>query len=224
MAHGAYPEVTRLNPDFVAGQTRLKVTLRIVLNGIPSPPESYLEAMEAVFPSLSRHSCCGENSLRDSFFKRGRRRACAVEDADHGVDVAHLAEHLMIDIQHFVGRMKICSGVTCAYHEPRNMYDIFVECPEEKVGLLSASMASGLVNDLLTGRDPGNGQRCLMEAARMARDRAGHPIRAFTRDLERAWGSQALSDAFDYLCIQGFLTESESTLNFSGDASLSYTR
>lgn len=206
----------------MAGRTRLKVTLRITgVNGSP-PPESWLQDLETAFPSLSRHRCCGENSLRDSFFRRGHRRACAVEDHDPGVDVAHLTEHLMIDIQHFVGRMTICSGVTCAYREPRNMYDIFVECPEEKVGLLSASVATGLVNNLLSGREPGDGHRCLMEAARRARDHAGEPLARHSRDLESAWGSRAFAEATDYLRVQGFLSEHASTLNFSGQPLLAY--
>jgi hypothetical protein len=222
VSHGAFPEISRLNPEFVAGRTRLKVTLRIPGGNGSPPPESWLSPLEAAFPSLSRHRCCGENSLRDSFFLRGRRRSCAVEEPDPGVDLAHLAEHLMIDIQHFVGRMSICSGVTCAYREPRDMYDIFVECPEEKVGLLSASIATGLINDLLSGRKPEGGPRCLLEAARLARDKAGQPVSRHCRDLEMAWGSKAVIEAIDYLRLQGFLTEGETTVNFSGEPMLAY--
>lgn len=222
LSHGPYPEVSRLNPDFVTGVSRLKITLKLGPHGHPPAADGYLASLETLFPSLSRHRCCGDNSLRESLFLGGRRESCAVEDHDPGVDVAHLAEHLIIDMQHFVGRMRICSGVTCAYREPRNMYDIFVECPEEKVGSLSASVALGIVNDLLEGRPPPDNTRCLMEAARVARDRTGDPVRYFVQDLERQWGASATAEALDYLVLQGYLTELQATLNFSGEPILFY--
>jgi hypothetical protein len=222
VAHGPYPEVSRLNPEFITGIPRLKLTLRIDINGAPPQAEACLGALEAQFPSLARHRCCGDNSLRETFFSRGRRQSCSVQEADPGVDVAHLAEHLIIDIQHFVGRMKICSGVTCAYREPRNMFDIFVECPEEKVGRLGAAVASELVNDLLRGRPPRENSRCLMETARAARDNAGLPLSSFAAGLEMQWGSSAVAEAADDLRVQGFLTEREVTLNFSGVPIVSY--
>ena len=219
---GLFPEVSKLNPDFVPGLPRLKVTLSVDLPGGTPHAESLLAALEADFPTLARHRCCGESSLRDSFFRRGRRASCGVESNDPGVDVAHLVEHLIIDLQHFIGRMRICSGVTCAYRAPRNMYDIFVECPEEKVGLLSASIASGIVSDLIEGRATDGSYRCLVEAARTARDRAGQPLGAWAREIESAWGSEALSDACDYLKLQGYLTEREASVNFSGTPILIY--
>ena len=96
------------------------------------------------------------------------------------------------------------------------MYDIFVECPEEKVGLLCSSIASGILSDLIEGRAADGSYRCLVEAARMARDRAGQPLGAWAREIESAWGSDALSDACDYLKLQGYLTEREASVNFSG--------
>lgn len=163
--------------------------------------------MEAAFPTLADHRCCGANSLRESLFGGGRRRGCSVTDRDPGVDAAHLLEHLIIDIQHYVGRMRICSGVTCAYHDPPDRYDIFVECPEEKVGLLSASIAVGVLVDLMTGQDVNPHYRRIMETARRARDLAGSDVRSLAEDPAARPGAEKISEAIDYLRLQGFLIE-----------------
>ncbi|HXI02601.1 MAG TPA: hypothetical protein VNI57_05435 [Candidatus Saccharimonadales bacterium] len=163
--------------------------------------------MEAAFPTLAEHRCCGANSLRESLFGGRRRRGCSVTVPDPGVDAAHLLEHLIIDIQHYVGRMRICSGVTCAYHDPPDRYDIFVECPEEKVGLLSASIAVGVLVDLMAGQGVNPHYRRIMETARRARDLAGTDMRSLSEEYEAGRGAERISEAIDYLRLQGFLTE-----------------
>lgn len=220
-ALGAFPEISRLNPEFVPARLRLKLTLRIDACGVPATGALFA-ALEASFPTMARHRCCGSGSLRSRVSEGAAPQEGAGSDPDPGVDVAHLVEHLVIDIQHFVGRMTICSGVTCAYRSPPDRYDIFVESPEEKVGLLAASVAVGVSEDLLAGRGVDPHYRCVVETARCARDGAGRPLRSLVAPLERVWGGVAVSQAIDYLRIQGFLAEHEASARAGVEPDLVY--
>jgi hypothetical protein len=219
--YGGFPEVRRLNPEFIPGMRRLKLTIRIPAGDNLPSAETLFGILQKPFPSLGRHRCCGANSIGETFFTRGQRQGCSIQEWDPGVDLAHLLEHLIIDIQHFIARMKICSGVTCAYREPRDMYDIFVECPDEKVGLLSASIAVGLVSDLLAMGPADPHYRCIMEVSRHGRDNAGRSILHRLDPLETKWGAEAVSEAVDYLKLQGFLTEGPAAVS-GGEAMLAY--
>ncbi len=222
IAHGEYPHVVSLNRDFRQGTKKLKLTLRIAdPRGLPRARD-LMETLGEFLPSLSYHRCCGSNSLQETFFERGRRLRCAVEGVDEGVDIAHLIEHVIIDVQHYVGRMRICSGVTCAYADPNDRYDVFVESPEESVGRASAVLALNLVGDLLEGFRPDSRYLCVMGLARLARDHAGSPLHAQIEPLETAWGREPVAEAMEFLKGQGFLRECPASINFSGEPLLAY--
>jgi len=219
--HGAFAQVTALNPGFRPGIGRLKLTLDIPeTNGRRAA--GFVEALAGFLPTLSFHRCCGRNSVKETFFEREKRLGCAMEESDPGVDLAHLVEHVLIDVQHFIGRMKICSAVTCAYRHPRDRYDIFVECPEEAVGRLSAGIAADLVSDLLDGRRPDPRYLCLIHVARSARDHAGWPVHSRLASLEAAWGRRTVAEAVGSLVRRGFLTDSPVSFNFSSRPLLAY--
>src|SRR5437867_3603864 len=95
MICGEFPRVTPLNPAFIPGLPLLKLGLKIG----PDPPcggaTAYIEALSGFLPSLSFHRCCGNNSVKESFFQRHLRRERAMEEHDDGVDLAHLVEHLL---------------------------------------------------------------------------------------------------------------------------------
>jgi hypothetical protein len=222
IAHGEYPHVVSLNRDFREGTKKLKLTLRITDPRELPRARDLMETLGEFLPSLSYHRCCGSNSLEETFFERGRRRRCAVEGADEGVDIAHLIEHVIIDVQHFVGRMRICSGVTCAYADPHDCYDVFVESPEESVGRASAVLALNLVGDLLDGFRPDPRYLCVMGLARLARDHAGSPIHVQLESFEATWGAEPVAEAMEFLQGQGFLKECPASINFSGRPLLAY--
>jgi hypothetical protein len=223
VAYGSFPRISALNPEFRDGVPRLKVTLRISdpEGGTPDPRQ-LLAVLREFLPSLGSHRCCGANSLDETFFEAGRRRHCAVEEKDDTVDIAHLIEHVIIDVQHFVGRMRVCSGVTCAYADPRDRYDVFVEAPEEAVGRACAQIAVCLMGEMIAGFRPDPRYLCVLELARLARDYAGQPIRDRTAALAAKWGPGALSDATEFLRSQGYLREIPSAFNFTGNALLGY--
>jgi hypothetical protein len=220
--YGKFERISSLNPDFQEGRDRIKITLRIPEAAHLPPPLQLVETLAGFLPSLSSHRCCGENSLQQTFFERGERQRCAMKEKDPGVDMAHLVEHVLIDVQHFIARMRICSGVTCAYSSPLDLYDIFVESPEEAVGRVSALLAISLVADLLEGFRPDPRYLCVMGLARLARDNAGAPVALRSRPLLEAWGREQVEQGISYLHELGFLSECPSAFNFSGRPLLTY--
>lgn len=65
-------------------------------------------------------------------------------------DVAHLVEHLIIDLQHSVAGVRICSGITCCYQDLMDRYDIFVESPNKRTGQFAAFLAVEVLSRFLT--------------------------------------------------------------------------
>ena len=222
MICGEFPRVTPLNPAFIPGLPLLKLGLKIG----PDPPcggaTAYIEALSGFLPSLSFHRCCGNNSVKESFFQRHLRRERAMEEHDDAVDLAHLVEHVMIDIQHFIARMRVCSGVTCARNSPRDRFDVFVECQEEIVARAAAGIALDLVEDLLDGLRPDPRYLCLIQLAQLAHDHPGQPVNPRLRALETTWGRRLVREAVVGLRRRGFLSEIPVAFNFSGGALIGF--
>jgi len=218
IAFGAFPGITALNPRFQAGLDRIKATIEIPAGSLEGRPRASAIAVLLVgfLPSLSFHRCCGGHPLEEGFFQDGIRGRCSAQEDDPGVDIAHLIEHVTIDVQHFIGRMRLCSGITCAWTSPRDRYDIFVESAEETTGRTSLGLAVDLVSELVVGRPPDPRWLRLMRVARLARDHAGSPVALRTVPLEKKWGRAAVSEAIDELRRRGFLREIPASVNFSG--------
>ncbi|MBI3450717.1 MAG: hypothetical protein HY049_17610 [Acidobacteria bacterium] len=219
---GDFPQITPLNASFLPGARRLKLSL--VIDGVDAEAATadLVESLTGFLPSLSRHRCCGGNSVRETFAGRDRRRGCAVDDRDPGVDLAHLVEHVWIDVQHYIARMERCSGVTCAWIEPPNRYDVFVECPDETVGRTCAGLALDLVEDLLAGRRPNPRYLCVIHVARLAHEHTGRALNPRLRPLVETWGRRNTLDAVEALWERGFLREMPVAFNFSGGALLAF--
>ena len=56
---GEFPEITRLNPRFVPGLERLKLTLDVVIepDGGARRPAALVTPLEDLLPGLARHLC-----------------------------------------------------------------------------------------------------------------------------------------------------------------------
>jgi len=214
--YGEFPQITSLNSGFLPGARRLMISVTIHDGLVAGSTAGLVEALTGFLPSLSFHRCCGGNSVRETFFDRDRRRHCAVREADDGVDLAHLVEHVMIDILHFIARLDVCSGVTCARTSPRDQYDIFVECPDERIGRVCAGIAIDIVEDLLDGLRPDPRYLCLIQVARVARDHAGWPVEPRLGSLLATWGRRLVDEAVVALQRRGFLREIAVSFNFSG--------
>ena len=217
LSFGLFPEITALNDRFLPRQRRLKLTLDVNLDARAEgrTPASFMEGLDRICPSLSRHLCCGDNRIQETFFRAGRRPSCAMREADDAVDIAHLLEHLVIDFQHFIADMRVCSGVTCCHRSPVHRCDVFIESPDERVSRLSVTLACNLMNGLLTGApaDP--------SCARIVR-LARHVYRSPGAALTPCSAKAALDGDEQYLSVLlsltelGFIREVETSMNFSG--------
>lgn len=148
--YAMFQEINHLNKNFIPGMNKMRLTIDTI-----SPEHNYQRAYPAIvkqfvqlFPRLKKHSCCyskiGQNDFNndDLDFKINAENCI--------LDIIHIVEHVIIDLQCSLTNMKICSGITCNYKQPRNRYDIFVECVDQKIGLNAALTAIEMVQRIIT--------------------------------------------------------------------------
>jgi len=142
---GEFPQVDHLNPKFIQGSTRLKATLEISTNGLGKGElRNHIRELTQIFPRFIKHRCDNEHGLSTSFQPKP-----GLKQVDKATDVAHLIEHMVIDLQCSLSQMRSCSGITCAYWNPGNRYDLFVECADPKVGIFALRFAKEIVEGIL---------------------------------------------------------------------------
>jgi len=214
---GAFEQITPLNDRFIEGRDRLRLTLDVKLDGCapPAPPATAARSLRAMFPSLRRHLCCGDNAFQRTFFQDGARPECDVREADETVDIAHLLEHLVIEFQHSIALMKVCSGVTCGYETPRNRYDVFVESPGRSVSLLSVGLALQLVDDLLAGAGPDPVYPTVVGLARHLHAAPWTLVTARSAALAIPTGRAGAEGALELLADLGHIEVVEPSINYS---------
>jgi hypothetical protein len=151
IGYGKFPEVDLFNPKFVPGSNRLRVTLEMDGWESPHPSVAFLiDKLVVLFPTLKEHKCNWEYlSMKDSAAHETKLQS-GIQEFGGYEDIAHLVEHLVIDLQHSVAGMKLCSGVTCCYQDLLDRYDIFVESPDRRTGQFAAFLAVEALGRFLT--------------------------------------------------------------------------
>jgi hypothetical protein len=151
LSYGEFSEVSGLNPRFKPGSKKLKVVLDV------SAPKtevgnadlaSFFVKLVKLLPSLERHQC-GEHLFEDI---RSGSLTRDQQQSDHTTNIAHMMEHVIIDLQSNITSMNSCSGITCGYKEPAFRFDLFVECKDKKVGMFSAFFAAEVLRRLVTDK------------------------------------------------------------------------
>jgi hypothetical protein len=138
---GRHAAARTLNPSF-ASDSRL-VRVRVDIAAGPRPAQAFRRASAALLracPSLARHRCAGNSG------------AGFLDGSGNGQDdLAHLLEHVVIDLEARLSSLEQISGVTCGHVAPSSRYDIFVECdgrrPTEFVVRLAAWALGQSAND-----------------------------------------------------------------------------
>lgn len=151
ISYGEFKEISDLNPRFRAGSRKVKIVLDVHVPEVEAGQADLLSVfagLNYLLPSLERHQC-GEHLFDD--LKSGKKSDFG-EQLEIMTDVAHLMEHVIIDLQSKITGMNTCSGITCGYKEPQNRFDLFVECKDKRVGVLSAFFAADLLKRLLSGK------------------------------------------------------------------------
>ena len=152
ISYGEFPEILGLNPRFKPGGKKVKVVLDVQFPKTEKDNtdiSSILMKLIQLLPSLERHQC-GEHLFEH--LKSGKTGSVA-QHLDKITDIAHMMEHVIIDLQSKITRMDSCSGITCGYKNPDSRFDLFVECKDKKVGTFSAFFAADLLKRLLAKRN-----------------------------------------------------------------------
>ena len=140
-----------MNPRFRPGSQKVKMVLDIQLTTVSGDTGLSLILLKLMqlLPTLEKHQC-GEH-LFDCL--KSDTKDHPLSHPDKVTDIAHLIEHVIIDLQAKVTGMDSCSGITCGYKNPDSRFDLFVECKDKKVGLFSAFFAVDLFGNLLTRKN-----------------------------------------------------------------------
>lgn len=149
--YGKFSEVDLFNPKFRSGSDRLRVILE--MDGWESSHPSVallIDKLLVLFPTLKEHNCNWEYLSMDGSSSRETELKSGIQEFGGYEDIAHLIEHLIIDLQHRVAGMSLCSGVTCCYQDLVKRYDIFVESPDERTGQFAAFLAVEVLSRFLT--------------------------------------------------------------------------
>lgn len=172
ISYGEFPEISELNPRFKLGSQKVKVVLDIMLPEKGRSMDIFLfySKLMKLLPTLEKHQC-GEHLLED--LKSGKKThhsetgagAC-LSQTDKITDIAHLMEHVIIDVQSKVTGMDSCSGITCGYKIPDYRFDMFVESKDKKVGVFSVFFAAELFKQLVRNKNISRRYSNLIEMAR----------------------------------------------------------
>ncbi len=149
VSYGEFAEICGLNRRFKPGGKKLKVVLDVLVPKNRSRVDfsSIYRKLLKLLPTLEKHKC-GENLFQDL----NNHEITPSEKAEEITHIAHLIEHMIIDLQSNITQMDSCSGITCGYKKPEYRFDLFVECRDEKVGRFSAFFAVDLMIRLLLGK------------------------------------------------------------------------
>jgi hypothetical protein len=165
LSYGEFPEICGLNPRFRPGSEKVKIVLDIQVPEVGKDETDFPSVfgrLARLLPSLERHQC-GEHLFEDL---KSSSKAPVAKRADKVTNIAHMMEHVIIDLQSNITGMDSCSGITCGYRDPSFRFDLFVECKDQKVGTFSAFFAADLLRRLVTGRGLSRRHHALIDLAK----------------------------------------------------------
>jgi len=155
---GFFPEASGLHAGFVPGVMRVRLTLDLGSHFRGRPPlhSEGREALLELCPRLPDHECGAGDEFRQLVEGAGADGDApgAAGDGEErdGLSVAHLIEHVAIEMIVGVSGIPRCSGVTCAHRDRLDRFDIFLESVDPLVGRAVAVLAAAVVRDLCLGR------------------------------------------------------------------------
>lgn len=214
MAFGTFVEIEPLNPVFRAQQLKMRVTVDTERR--PRLPESeVLSELAGAFPGLTRHQCraaAGEGAVASA----GTRILLIKGDAS--ANQAHVFEHLILEI---IGALddkaSKLSGVTCAYTDPPERNDVFVECHDPDDAALAAWIAAEIMNGILAGEPAAPLYPDVLHCARLMHD---EPAQAWTPRklaIRLHIPTRRAAAALGVLSHARLVQAEEFAMNFSGE-------
>ena len=220
--YGPHEEATPLNPGFSEGLWRLKLTIEIgeeLSSEFRKRLPQVIGRLAVLFPALPGHKCCGSSTLIETLLSLEGQSQCGAQDRGAAADVAHVFEHVLIDTISSLSDMRRCSGITCGHREPEHRFDIFVECPGERLGNFASSLALLIVPELPV---PGGNYGVYARAFSLARFITRKKLKVLTPSAvaqEVNWTKGEFEDTLELLSELGFVARRQFAMNFSGTRS-----
>ena len=174
MSFGTFAEIEPLNPAFHARQPKMRVT--VDTERVPRLAEAaVLSELVGAFPGLARHQC--RASAGDGASPAGSTRILLIP-GDSATNQAHVFEHVTLELLGAIdAAASKLSGVTCAYTDPPERNDVFVECRDPDEAALAAWIAAEVMNGVLAGEPAKPLYPDVLHCARLMHD---EPTRAWT--------------------------------------------
>ena len=174
MAFGTFVEIEPLNPAFHARQQKLRVT--VDTERVPRLAETaVVSELVGAFPGLARHQC--RAGAGDGGVPAVGTRILLIP-GDSSANQAHVFEHVTLELLGAIDKSSSrLSGVTCAYTDPPERNDVFVECHEADDAALAAWIAAEVMNGVLAGEPAKPLYPDVLHCARLMHD---EPTRAWT--------------------------------------------
>ncbi len=154
--YGTFKEVNPLNPAFSTDKKKLRAIISL---------DPALKVWEENIPNvmISAYDLiqdCSEQ-ICSSFI--GFHTGANLKDISQ---IPLIIEHLMLGIISDVGKNELCNGLTCSSKENANLYNIFIECDDPRLGEFALVTAKNLVEDILTHGDRSPLWNFLLDSAR----------------------------------------------------------
>jgi len=152
ISFGKFPEISYLNPRFKPKSLKLKVVLDVFFpqgKKRVNFRQIYVK-LKKILPTLDKHKCC-VGFLSGSFGYQ-QESEVPIQQVGGVTDIAHLIEHMIIDLESSISRMPSCSGITCGYKRPEFRFDLFIECKDKNVARFASYFSVFLMNYLFSGK------------------------------------------------------------------------
>jgi hypothetical protein len=174
MSFGTFAEIEPLNPAFHARQQKLRVT--VDTERMPRLAEAaVVSELVGAFPGLARHQC---RAGADQGAMPAKGTRILLIPGDSAANQAHVYEHVTLELLGAIDEASSrLSGVTCAYSDPPERNDVFVECRDQDDAALAAWIAAEVMNGVLAGEPAKPLYPDVLHCARLMHD---EPTRAWT--------------------------------------------
>ncbi len=145
---GRFPELEGLSILFKHKCLKLNLVLDVLVpEGVDLDFGSVYRKVTDFLPNLQKHKCWA-NLLGGTVFDNGKKEL-PFQCVGGITDLAHLVEHMIIDLQATVGQMKSCTGLTCGYQNPSHRFDLFIECKDKRVATFCSNLAVKMMRELV---------------------------------------------------------------------------
>lgn len=174
MSFGTFAEIEPLNPAFHARQQKMRVT--VDTERVPRLAETaVMSELVGAFPGLARHQC---RAGADQGAMPAKGTRILLIPGDSAANQAHVYEHVTLELLGAIDEASSrLSGVTCAYSDPPERNDVFVECRDQDDAALAAWIAAEVMNGVLAGEPAKPLYPDVLHCARLMHD---EPTRAWT--------------------------------------------